>query len=149
MPYIKSFEVLHSSSSNVDLPYPWRKDPVDLNKGAGGLYIYLFKKMGNGSPVPSASVTGVTVLQGQSPDVPAGYQWDDTDLNKSVGGAYLYLAWTCDPHNQPIVDVQVVYDSTREGAKNKVPPGWDYVDVDLNKGAGGDYIYLAYCRGSF
>src|SRR5688572_10686666 len=102
--------------------------------------------MGNGSPVPGAAVTGVTILEGQNPVVPPGYTWDTTDVNQSVGGAYLYLAWTWSNSLSPILDVHAVAAPNSGDALNNVPPGWDYVNKDLNKGAGGHYIYLTYKR---
>lgn len=146
MPYITNLTVVYSSDASVNLPFPWYKIPVDLNKGSGGLFIYLFKKYGNGTPIPGASVTAVTVLQGASPAIPAGYQWDDTDLNKSVGGDFLYLAWSYTAGPSAILDVDVVWGDSRAEALNKKPAGWDFVDVDLNKGAGGTFIYLVYRR---
>jgi hypothetical protein len=144
MSYIKNLNVIYSSDTNVTLPSPWQKVPVDLNKGARGLYIYLFKLVGSNNPLPGTAVTGVSVLRGQNPVVPPGYVWDDTDLNKSVGGEYLYLAWTYSTDLKPILDVDVVYGDSRDEALNKRPSGWKFVDVDLNKGAGGKWIYLIY-----
>jgi len=146
MPYVKNLTVIADANSNVSLPFPWKKIPVDLNRGAGGLFIYLFKSMGNGSPPLGAAVTGVTILEGQNPAVPPGYAWDDTDLNKSVGGAFLYLAWTYATNLSPLLDVHVVSGATRNDALANIPSGWDFVDKDLNKGAGGQFIYLIYKR---
>lgn len=144
MSYIKNLTVIYSSDANVSLPPPWKKISTDLNKGAGGLFIYLFKQLGDGAPLPGTAVRGITVLQGPNPHIPTNYTWDDTDLNKSVGGAFLYLAWTYFGNSKPILDVDVVCDPDHGAAVNKVPQGWHRINVDLNKGAGGHFIYLIY-----
>ncbi len=43
-----------------------------------------------------------------------------------------------------IRDIQIVYGSTAAKAKAKCPSGYTLIDKDLNKGAGGDYMYLCY-----
>lgn len=66
------------------------------------------------------------------------------DLNESVGGQYIYL---CE-HRQSgsdtdgqkcITDIQFV-----TGENAKPPLGYEIIRQDLNRGAGGEYIYLCY-----
>ena len=127
-------------------PSPWQKISTDLNKGSGGLYIFLFKLV---RERPSRRWHGSEEYHratGRESGVPLGFQWDNTDLNKSVGGEFLcsYGLYSVGP--SAIMDVDVVSGDNRAEALNKKPQDWDFVDVDLNKGAGGEFIYLIYRR---
>ncbi|MGC8825034.1 MAG: hypothetical protein ACP5PZ_10655 [Bacteroidales bacterium] len=71
------------------------------------------------------------------------------DLNDGAGGAYLYLiARKCitsqdkKAYGEPIVDLMIV--SANSSKINY--QGWTKIDMDLNKGAGGKYIYIFYRR---
>ena len=139
MATVTQVNVLAGNSSNIQMPAPWQKIGIDLNEDAGGAFIYLFFKKGNGTPI-----TGLTILQGNPPQVPAGYAWDDTDLNKGAGGAFLYFAWTRNTSLAPIQDISVVIGGSKQEAVNQKPPGWKIIDVDLNKGSGGKFLYVVY-----
>jgi hypothetical protein len=63
----------------------------DLNRGAGGDYIYLYYAREAGVD----PITGLTVLRGQGP-APEPFKKLDMDLNRNAGGEYLYLCYTKD-----------------------------------------------------
>lgn len=76
---------------NAPAPAGYTKLDLDLNKGAGGEYVYLCYRR-----VPynnSIAIKGVTVLGGSSPNVPAPYQFVQVpgDLNEGAGGDYVYV----------------------------------------------------------
>lgn len=76
-----------------DTPTPtgYIKLPQDLNKGAGGEYIYLCYL-----PIEynnDAAIKSVTVIGGNNPDIPPPYGFEKVpgDLNKGAGGEFVYV----------------------------------------------------------
>jgi hypothetical protein len=70
------------------------------------------------------------------------------DLNKGAGGATLWIYYLPGLENDaitPIAEVATLDTSDGETLAN-LGPGFTYENVDLNKGSGGDFIYLAYRR---
>lgn len=113
----------------------------DLNAGAGGNYIYLELTRADTGEGP---VTGITVIEGGSATPPPGFTKIDKNLNAGTGRdtADLYLCTSKQP-GTPIADV--VVNSARDWSHAIDPPsGYIAVPVDLNKEAGGDFIYLCY-----
>ncbi|RLS53451.1 MAG: hypothetical protein DWH91_14415 [Planctomycetota bacterium] len=82
------------SGNNADIPAPngFTKFPLDLNKGAGGDFIYLcFTRL----RALGAPLQDVSVVAGGSASVPAptGYTKFPVDLNKGAGGAFIYACY--------------------------------------------------------
>ena len=73
----------------VPVPQGYERIDVDLNKGAGGEYIYLCKTHAPG-PRPITDLK-VIASDSRSQRAPAGYQKLDVDLNKGAGGKFIYL----------------------------------------------------------
>jgi hypothetical protein len=129
-----------------DTYYNWIE--VDLNKGAGGEYLYLGIKPNilDGSHLGNLDViTG----KGKMPERRQGwevvrYHKDervDADLNDGAGGDYICLIWQ---QNSPSILRGVTVIESKDNPDIQPPAGWTRVNVDLNKGAGGHYIYLCY-----
>ncbi len=130
----------------------------DLNAGAGGKYIYLEATYRNygGFAHP---ITDIVILVGRNALAPLGYERINQDLNEGAGGDYIWLAVSRDPaYGSPVRGIMVhnpshgtqtyleysnmaVYEGVYQEART--PEGGS---VDLNKGAGGDYIYLFFAR---
>ncbi|WP_173012711.1 MAC/perforin domain-containing protein [Niveispirillum sp. SYP-B3756] len=76
---------------------------------------------------------------------PAGYTKIYYDLNTGAKGDYIYLCYhkaTYRPdrvNNNCIDDVKIIY-----GKDAQAPSGYVKLDLDLNKGAHGEYVYLCY-----
>ena len=73
------------------------------------------------------------------------------DLNKSSGGSYIYLGYKIgEPGMAPITCLTLVESSKSQSWKSKtltaegISATFYRIDVDLNKGSGGRYIYLCY-----
>ena len=133
--YITNLFVLYGDSNP---PPGYTKINVDLNKGAGGHYVYLCYEKGVGKPI-----TGLTVSNGSSSSfpVPPGYIRIHDDLNKGARGDYIYVDYTKNDDLPPIQDVDVIYGET----PNIYPQyGWVKITTDCNKGARGKYIYICY-----
>ena len=113
----------------------YRLIDVDLNKGAGGDFIYLHAAYGQ----ISRPITDVMIIEGDKAPAPPGWEKINKDLNRGAGGAFLYLAYRRDPNGIPITGLHVL-----EGNNPQVPPGWRILPTDLNKGAKGAFLYLIY-----
>ncbi|MCB2378312.1 hypothetical protein LGH70_12000 [Hymenobacter sp. BT635] len=162
----------------------YTKIDVDLNRGAGGQYIYLTftrnpSKVQKGSEWDPYCMNGsFSVCNGREVVGPVrgiwsqaynsggafhawpGFTfptwapngvggWKQPDLNDGAGGDYIYGYQSKDARDGNPIEVGVLYGSSSSVAP---PAGWVKVDgsngqgVDLNKGAGGDYVYFCYKR---
>ncbi len=153
-PYVTDLYILTGNTSSITPPASYTKINVDLNKGSGGKYIYLcYTKDSSKSPL-----TGILAYAGvRFPNPPIGYPWSvvansngygdpGTDLNEGAGGDWIYLYETRTlSQGSKIKQVAVV--ATSSSHYNPCC-GWKAVNtngkIDLNKGAGGKYIYVLY-----
>lgn len=160
----------HDSSINTsDLP-GYYKIPVDLNKGAGGRYIYLCftrdseKVQGSsgfpnpwvnsyqmGRDVPVRGIHVESKLTGPAPQffpeyiVPIEAKDDlggfyQPDLNDGAGGKYIYAYQVKGAERTEVVKEVGVIYGTSSSIQP--PSDWKKIPVDLNEGAGGDYVYF-------
>ncbi|MDQ1769956.1 hypothetical protein GQR60_13610 [Labilibaculum sp. A4] len=62
----------------------------DMNKGAGGDYVYGFF---NYTPIPSDRITEIAIVSGDSQRIIYGEGWTriNVDLNSRAGGKYIYV----------------------------------------------------------
>jgi hypothetical protein len=131
---------------NSTVPGGYTKDPIDLNEGAGGAYLYFAYRMGNEAPI-----TDIKTIYGDSSNVPVPrtpsgqlYRVLDVDLNKGAGGKYIYACITKDPRaGAPITGFKVI---SGDSSGIQPPPPFQRDGLDLNLGSGGKYIYLCYSR---
>jgi hypothetical protein len=72
--------------------HDYEKINVDLNKGAGGDYIYLFYS--KATATDTQFIKEIRGVYGAS-SIPSNWQWtrDKVDLNKGAGGYFIYLAY--------------------------------------------------------
>ncbi|KAJ7542805.1 hypothetical protein O6H91_09G012900 [Diphasiastrum complanatum] len=154
-PAIVDLEIIVSSNPFENPPYGYTKIGYDLNANAKGKYIFLCYKQQKisvaGSPNDPLPVTNLHVAYGDNehPYVPPGYTKINKDLNMGCRrGKHMYLCYTKDPskaaeNGLPIRGVRVI-----GGEKRNIvaPYGFTKIDVDLNMGARGDWIYLCYSR---
>ena len=123
---------------------PNNKDPnkKDLNKGAGGNYIYIAYET---TKDPKQAITNIGITYG---DFNLGSKWKKNthDLNTGAGGSFVYL-WTSNNSSfgKPIKMLDIFY-----GKGCDIPNGFTKINynntkdrAELNRGAGGDYIYIA------
>ncbi len=136
--------VLYSEDGYVDPPPGYWKVPYDLNKGAGGIFIYLATKTcsrqdpglqmdgpnGLGTPI-----TDLCVITGKSKDIqaPVGYTKVEGDLNQGTGGNFVYLCFHRGQLAEPIAELFTMGGKTSEVLSP--PPGYAKIDADLNAGA--------------
>lgn len=132
---ITEVTVIYGSSSGIKPPEGFVKVNKDLNKGAGGDFMYLCYKKGNGAPITGLVVTTST----SHPNTYERCVRVSTDLNRRAGGDYIYLWVTRDPDCAAVTDIIVL-----EGKGAGAPAGYTKINKDLNDGAGGAYLYFAY-----
>ncbi len=131
---------------------------VEGNKGAGEDtdFIYIGYLLGKDK---SKAITDIVVAEGEDSKV-SGYKKISVDFNKGAGSKtpFIYLFYTRESsYNIPVYNFKtgkltfVTKDITPlkaisgyYGNQFSVPAGWNTLSrgMDLNKGAGGDYVYL-------
>jgi len=116
----------------------------DLNKGAGTGSGYVYLTVKHARPY---YIADIKVLYGKDTLAPEGYYRLPGDLNKGTGSdsenIFLYYKLGKDP-KAAVTDLFIASDENESKAKQKKPEGYDIIEVDLNKGAGGNFIYLCY-----
>lgn len=144
----------------------YTKIPVDLNEGAGGKYIYLYYLKGSDA---DHALCYINIRTSSTPFIFTSYPYINTlgtsfgsggwtDLNQGAGGHFIVMegcskdnidswlhdilsnAWWYPQDQRPIKDILII--SSSKGLSSY--PGWILINVDLNRGAGGKYIYLCY-----
>jgi len=144
---------------------------ADLNKGAGGTYIFLtFTRRQDKMQIGNLCnwennefVTGLFADDFNALDAVqmkgtcAGlglpwtpiweatgdpfWPWKHPDLNDGSGGRFIFAWQARVGTGAPLTEVGVLSGSS---STIQCPAGWTRVDQDLNQGAGGDYIYFCY-----
>ncbi len=102
-------------------------------------------------------VSGIRVAYGSSAsaakkEFSADYIVVDKDLNSKSGGKYIYLGYKMGDEDKvgPITNLTLTYASKAQSWKSKsftvngITATYNRIDIDLNKGSGGKYIYLCY-----
>ena len=126
----------------------WKSYDRDLNDGAGGDYIYLLYKQATTETPSQGFITDLKVVHGNYQEkftdsdgvewILAPYTGGDHfkglkgDLNSNAGGASIHLFYTRHEFADHRVVTSVYFNSTSVGS----------VGDDLNRGAGGDDIYM-------
>ncbi|MCB2378495.1 hypothetical protein LGH70_12920 [Hymenobacter sp. BT635] len=167
--YILDVELAKSSYASVDAKSGYTKLSADLNKGAGGKFIFLtftrssFEQGHSGKWPAQHPLTRIWAdSYSSSSDHDAhgtglDEVWNPTwgsfylcDLNDGAGGKYIYAHMTKDiqrpagwqsgtPPKVPIKEVGIL---SGNSSSIQPPAGWVRDGKDLNEGAGGDFIYL-------
>ncbi len=95
----------------------------------------------------------ITVRASESSDwrkvIPAGDNWnvvknkygEAQDFNEGAHGEFIFIFYQTGESGQGLAAIRFI-----TGQNTSPPIGWTKVDVDINKGAGGEYIYLCYLR---
>lgn len=118
----------------------FKKINVDLNKGSGGKYIYIWYKNGS-CPAPITRVQVTFNNEMAVGLINAGYTKIPKDLNAGAKGDYIYL-WYFRGHTEydtPIVGIDVTTDAESEAQKFGL--GWEKLACDLNRKAEGNWIH--------
>ena len=166
-PYIGKLFIAAGSTKHEALTQLLAYEPdgfidVDLNEDAGGDYVYLAYKRIEKS---RDALTDIMVYEGKKFEPSRRITIDgenvkytlveDIDLNKDAGGKYLYLyATDSSKIGTPIMslDIKDKIDSYLKCGVERVTvkraENEQYADeyIDLNKDAGGDYLYMVMTR---
>lgn len=105
-------------------------------------------------PTPRVCILDLLIIDSPMPADP--YRQNDRDyyklpydLNKGAGGATLWVYYLPglenDPSITPVAEIRTLDTSDGETLAN-LGEGFTYINVDLNRGSGGDLIYLAFRR---
>ncbi|XP_039638259.1 uncharacterized protein LOC120546991 [Perca fluviatilis] len=140
MAYISQLDVsLNEAEMNQLKSQGFKKIDVNLNQGAGGNDIYLWYK--NGS-VPITKLQATYSHEMAAGFDKAGYKKIPKDLNAGEVGDSIYLWYFSGSgeYDTPIVEIDVSTDAEREALKFST--GWETLACDLNRNAGGKWIYV-------
>ncbi|CAK6963156.1 uncharacterized protein LOC121882517 isoform X2 [Scomber scombrus] len=142
MAYITDLDVSINETEEQNLQAKgFKKIDVDLNKGAGGNFIYLWYKKESGAPaITRLQVTFKDIMAAGL--INAGYTKIDKDLNAGSGGDYIYLWYYRGQtkYDTPIVDINVITDAKQDD--DMVRSGWERLACDLNRKAKGNWIHI-------
>lgn len=167
---IYALRLISDNTSNIAPSEGHIRINVDLNKGAGGKYIYLtftrnplysYENDGAHAPItydiPLTHLKVVSYTQfeyhNQVSNIAPGayyrhlYKFTGgssipVDLNDGAGGKYIFGHVSRQAlYGSPIKEVGVLYGNS---SQIQPPTGWVKVPGDLNENAGGDYIYFCY-----
>ena len=143
MAYIGDLKLISTDSGETPVPAPgYQLIPVDLNKGAGGKYIYLtYKRTDN----LIEAITSISVVAGDTANyhIQGGHTKLTQDLSEGAGGMYIYITYIKGGENgyPPLVGLNVIFGNSRD----IYPPDyWVRDNQNCNEGSGGDYIYICY-----
>uniref|UniRef100_UPI0026036D5C MAC/perforin domain-containing protein n=1 Tax=uncultured Shewanella sp. TaxID=173975 RepID=UPI0026036D5C len=98
-------------------------------------------------------IDSIIIIRGDNSSIkpPSGYLKIPVNLNKDSGGDYIYLCYhkvSADgariDNPKCIADLKIIM-----GERTQPDIGFTKLDVDLNKGSGGEYIYLCYKKSPF
>jgi len=142
--------VITGKNKSIQAPVGYTKIEGDLNKGTGGMFVFLCYHRGQlADPISDLYVMGGKTSEVLDP--PPGYAKIDADLNAGalLGEKIILCVRRARPPENPrpalvITDLYIIYDSTGE---IQPPPGFYKIPYDLNKGTSGKYIYLCYRLG--
>ncbi|XP_005953479.1 uncharacterized protein LOC102302257 [Haplochromis burtoni] len=117
----------------------FKKIFVNLNEGAGGNSVYLRYKKGNNAITRIQISFNDMMTKGLSS---AGFKKIDKNLNEGAGGNLIYLWYYKGSlkYDVPIKKLDVSVQAADEPHKYKL--GWERLACDLNRGTGGNWIYL-------
>jgi|GEM_PF-1586731 len=87
-------DILFVTGKNAPAPAGYTKIDVDLNKGAGGAYIYLCYRLADYDGIKA--IKDVTIIGGNNADIPPPYAFTkvNQDLNQGAGGDFIYLCFS-------------------------------------------------------
>lgn len=159
-PAIHRFHVISGGDAAIRCPSGYSRKHQDLNEGAGGAFIYLCVSWG---PRPSSGAfERIHVLKwleplagGGSTDCASPHLLIHTDLNQGAGGWYMYFCFrrAAQGAQGAIVEVDFISSTGSMSESELSTACWNRRQIgghvavepnDLNKGAGGRYIYTCY-----
>ena len=147
---VLDLDIVHSNKDLISCPDGYEivnkgcnENGCDLNYGASGEFIYLCQK--------KQSIKKITIKQNpvnkfkiiSDKNDNENLKVIDVNLNEGAGDTKIFLAYGYEQDEKlsPIVDFFIYIKEV-----NTIPEGYECDNNDLNKGAGGKYIYLCYKR---
>ncbi|MGW5437818.1 MAC/perforin domain-containing protein [Nocardia asteroides] len=145
-PVVGRLTVITGRSPGIEPAAPFEKINVDLNRRAGGDFIYLCTQRMTRAELRRLGerpITSLAVVIGRNTPAPAGYTRIEVDLNKGADGKFVYLCYKLGEPEKAIRDIMVIHGTN---AAIAAPIGYTKVPQDLNMGSGGDFIFVCYAN---
>lgn len=144
-------DILVKTGDNSD-PYYYQEAgykvvPVNLNENTAGDFVYLMYKEGLDV---ETSISELATVSGVNPTAPVGWFRINANLNEGTGAGdpEIYFVIKKIFSDNPIRQLRVII-----GESTPLPTGFEYVrnhyygnPQNLNQGAGGEAVFLAYSR---
>ena len=148
--YITDVMIIADQNKSTYTAQGWTVIDYDLNKGAGGKFIYLLYKTNNSPGSSGTAITDIYLKTGNS-SRPNSLTHDGrtyysapsagaNDLNSGAGGAFIFLYYTKDDFTPGRAISNIYFNSSSSGAVGA--NGNNSSGFDLNSGARGEYIYM-------
>ncbi|XP_031588939.2 uncharacterized protein LOC116314927 [Oreochromis aureus] len=140
---------LDLSVQAADEPYKyklgWERLACDLNRGAGGNWIYLWLKREN--PTYICDIKATAKFEEDEDNFNDGYIRVDEDTNRGAGGPYIFIWYrqTTDPKDA-ISELEISSGDVEQ--KSLQDQGYEIVNQDLNEGTEGKEVFLWYKKDS-
>ncbi|XP_077068421.1 uncharacterized protein LOC143721667 [Siphateles boraxobius] len=123
----------------------WERLGCDLNRGAGGNYIYLWVKREKPSYI--CEVTASVDFYADKHLFELGFTRVDEDTNRGAGGNQIFIWYRRRIDMSKALTALDVSTCAREESNLRIK-GFKRVNADLNKGTTGKSIYLWYIKGN-
>ncbi len=131
-------------------------EKLDLNSDAGGRYLQLVWKTSKARKEAITDIIAFSTKSSKNPSktkvvngITYALACSGQDFNEGAGGKYIYLYYTKDASaGDPIGDIVVDKNESKSGYETvrKISGSSDAYkkgdEVDMNEGAGGDYVYI-------
>ncbi|XP_051989071.1 uncharacterized protein LOC127648436 [Xyrauchen texanus] len=117
----------------------WERLCCDLNRNAGGLYIYLWVKREKPSYI--CEITTSVDFNADKHLYELGYTRVDEDTNRAAGGDYIFLWYRRSTDKSKALTALQVSTTLQEQA-NLQDQGFKKLSVNLNKGTTGTKVYV-------
>ncbi|KAH6870917.1 hypothetical protein B0T10DRAFT_611422 [Thelonectria olida] len=134
--FVSAIEVIYTDDNNKPQHTLTELDGADpdINKGFKGKYVWLRLRHAT-KPEEMVNHIWRDYLDNPLPD-------RGDDLSAGAGGLYRYLQWSHDMRAKYFVSSVFVWRSSKE--QNSPPAGYAGKTDDINKGRGGDFLYLVW-----
>jgi hypothetical protein len=144
---ITDIKVTSGTTSGAACPSGYYKIDADLNRRAGGRWVFLCVKGGDASQsIDAQSIDIVSQSSyGAGPGQMKGVNGSNGDMNQGAGGQYVFGNYSLVNRGGHcrLAGLGVTTDPVYAWMLQSVPAPWWIMDVtDINDGAGGDFIYI-------
>ncbi len=150
MSYLVKLDVVATDSKtepsinvNQRLVRDKNNEVMDFNRSVKGKYIWIIYTLSDKDDFGVSAIKFITSDK-KMKEGPDGWTFLKQDLNEGAKGKYIYLCYKTNNNTKYISKLEAGIGKASSGALNNMGDMDVVLLPDLNKGAGGKYIYLGY-----